>query len=128
MFPKCVIHPCLLENNQNFTNKLEIHDINIVKSKLSPILKSSMLLSPKVRSSLLLSSIKHVIDRINLTSTELIIIPNNKYGKYYPGAAAKPEYGSVFRVSLPITGLLSSWSLDNMRYSKEYLKYYTMFL
>ena len=61
MFPKCVIHPCLLENNQNFTNKLQIHDINIVKSKLSPILKSSMLLSPKMRSSLLLSSIKHVI-------------------------------------------------------------------
>ena len=61
MFPKCAIHPCLLENNHNFTNKLEIHDINTVKSKLSPILKSSMLLSPKVRSSLLLSSIKHVI-------------------------------------------------------------------
>ena len=61
MFPKCVIHPCLLENNQNFTNKLQIQDINIVKSKLSPILKSSMLLSPRVRSSLLLSSIKHVI-------------------------------------------------------------------
>ena len=37
---------------------------------------------------------------------------NNEYGKYYPGAAARPEYGSVFRVSLPITGLLGSWSLD----------------
>ena len=46
----------------------------------------------------------------------LIIIPNNEYGKYYPGAAARPEYGSVFRVSLPITGLLSSWSLDNISY------------
>ena len=65
MFPKCAIHPCLLENNHNFTNKLEIHDINTVKSKLSPILKSSMLLSPKVRSSLLLSSIKHVIGLSN---------------------------------------------------------------
>ena len=46
-------------------NKLEIHDINIVKSKLSCILKSSMLLSPKVRSSLLLSYIKHVIKKIS---------------------------------------------------------------
>ena len=42
---------------------------------------------------------------------------NNEYGKYYPGAAARPEYGSVFRVSLPITGLLSSWSLDNYMYT-----------
>ena len=46
----------------------------------------------------------------------LIIIPNNEYGKYYSGAAARPEYGSVFRVSLPITGLLSSWSLDKANY------------
>ena len=46
----------------------------------------------------------------------LIIIPHNEYGKYYPGAAARPEYGSVFRVSLPITGLLSSWSLDKHLY------------
>ena len=43
----------------------------------------------------------------------LIIIPNNEYGKYYPGAAARPEYGSVFRVSIPITGLLSSWHWIN---------------
>ena len=50
-------------------------------------------------------------------SVQLIIIPNNEYGKYYPGAAARPEYGSVFRVSLPITGLLSSWSLDNILYT-----------
>ena len=47
---------------------------------------------------------------------QLIIIPNNEYGKYYPGAAVRPEYGSVFTVSLPITGLLSSWSLDNDKY------------
>ena len=47
---------------------------------------------------------------------QLIIIPNNEYGKYCPGAAARPEYGSVFRVSLPITGLLSSWSLDKIMY------------
>ena len=47
-----------------------------------------------------------------------IIIPNNEYGKYYPGAAARPEYGSVFRVSLPITALLSSWSLDKLYYMK----------
>ena len=26
---------------------------------------------------------------------QLIIIPNNEYGKYYPGAAARPEYGSI---------------------------------
>ena len=52
-------------------NKLEIHDINIVKSKLSPILKSSMLLSPKVRSSLLLSSIKHVIKEMISSSPEV---------------------------------------------------------
>ena len=25
----------------------------------------------------------------------LIIIPNNEYGKYYPGVVARPEYGSV---------------------------------
>ena len=43
-------------------------------------------------------------------------VPNNEYGKYYQGAVARPEYGSVFRVSLPITGLLSSWSLDNRLY------------
>ena len=53
--------PGLLKNNYNCTNILYIHDIKIVKTKLSPILKSSMLLSPKVRTSLLLSSIKHVI-------------------------------------------------------------------
>ena len=47
---------------------------------------------------------------------QLIIIPNNEYGKYYPGAAVRPEYGSVFTVSLPITGLLSSWSLDKVSY------------
>ena len=27
---------------------------------------------------------------------QLIIIPNNEYGKYYPGAAARPEYGSIY--------------------------------
>ena len=52
----------------------------------------------------------------------LIIIPNNEYGKYYPGAAARPEYGSVFRVSLPIIGLISSWSLD------KYIYYIYMYL
>ena len=51
---------------------------------------------------------------------QLIIIPNNEYGKYYLGAAARPEYGSVFRVSLPITGLLRSWSLDNIVYIHRY--------
>ena len=30
---------------------------------------------------------------------QLIIIPNNEYGKYCLGAAARPEYGSVFRVT-----------------------------
>ena len=45
-----------------------------------------------------------------------VFIPNNEYGKYYPGVAARPEYGSVFRVSLPITRLLSSWSLDKLVY------------
>ena len=40
-----------------------------------------------------------------------------KYDKYYPGAAARPEYGSVFRVRLPITLLLSSESLDKYIYT-----------
>ena len=53
----------------------------------------------------------------NIASVQLIIIPNNEYGKYYPGAAARPEYSSVFKASLPITGLLSSWSLDKNNYS-----------
>ena len=82
---------------------------------------------------LILGILHNNIDRINVTSTEHwrviskldesqqshvfnFIIPNNEYGKYYPGAAARPEYGSVFRVSLPFTGLLSSWSLDNICY------------
>ena len=45
---------------------------------------------------------------------------NHEYGKYYPGVAARPEYGSVFRVSLPITGLLSSWSLDKHLYLRGF--------
>ena len=39
--------------------------------------------------------------------------------------AARPEYGSVFRVSLPITGLLSSWSLDNIIYTRHKYKYHS---
>ena len=46
------------------------------------------------------------------TRVPLIIISNNDYGKYYPGVAARPEYGSVFRVSLPSRALFSNLSLD----------------
>ena len=37
---------------------------------------------------------------VNKPRVQLIVIPINEYGKYYPGAVARPEYGSVFRVCL----------------------------
>ena len=60
----------------------------------------------------ILTNIKMYIDVHRLQLDER----QHEYEKYYPGAAARPEYGSVFRVSLPITGLLSSWSLDKLIY------------
>ena len=40
--------------------------------------------------------------------------PNMEY--YLMSVEARPEYGFAFRVSLPISRLLSNWSLDNIQH------------